>query len=155
MSNDEKNMKIAKRKSTMFDIYENVFENMERHFMEFFQRPFAFPSWDSDLCCLQPLIEYKITKDEVLISADLPNVGKDNIEVNATENSIEIIAEMKSEISFDKWGTKSFQKKFRHFHKSITLPLKINVKEVKATFKQGILQIKAPIKREKTKIKIE
>ncbi len=155
MKENEKEMKITKRRSSIFDLYENVFESIERRFLELFRRPFSMPSWDSDLCCLEPLMDYKITKDEVQLSADLPNVEKPKIQVNATENSIEIVAEMKKEISFEKWGTKTFQKKFSRFHKSLTLPVKINVNEIKATFKDGILQIRAPIKREKTQVDIE
>ncbi|MHA1384753.1 MAG: Hsp20/alpha crystallin family protein [Candidatus Helarchaeota archaeon] len=155
MSEDEKEMKITKRRSSLFDLYNDIFQDMERKFLEIFRRPFDFPSWDSDLCCLEPLANFKITKNEVLISADLPNVDKNNIEVNATENSIEIIAKMKKEVSFKKWGTESYQRSFKHFHKSVSLPVKINVNEIKATFKNGILQINAPIKRDKTKIKID
>ena len=128
---------------------------MERRFNEMFMKPISMPSWDSDMCCLEPLIDYKITKDEILLSADLPKVEKENIEINATDNSIEISAEMREEVSFEKWGTTSFQKKFKSFHKSIVIPVKINVDEIKATFKQGILQISAPIKREKKKINID
>lgn len=156
MSEDDENMKITKRRNSVWDLYEDLFERMERRFMDIFrERSFAMPSWDADLCCLEPLVDYKMTKDNIIVTADLPNVEKPNIEVNCTDNSIEIKAEMKSEISFKKWGTTSFQQNFRYFHKALSLPTKINTDEVKATFKNGLLQIIAPLKREKTKIDID
>ncbi|MFX1449506.1 MAG: Hsp20/alpha crystallin family protein [Promethearchaeota archaeon] len=155
---DKKNnedMKIIKRRRTIFDVYDDFFENMERRFRDLFSLHSLTPSWDDELCCLQPLIDYKITKDEIILTADLPNVDKSNIEINATDDSIEIEAKMNSEIKFEKWGTKSFQKTFQYFHKSLKLPVKINTDDIKANFKKGILQINAPIRREKKKIPIE
>lgn len=153
--NPDENLKIMRRRSSIFDLYEDIFENMERKFRDLFSlRPFT-PSWDDELSSLEPLIDYRITKDEVILTADLPNVEKSDVEVNATEDSIEIEAKMKSEVKFEKWGTQSFQRNFQYFHKSLKLPIKINTDNIKANFKKGILQINAPIKREKKKVKID
>ena len=152
---NEKDMKIMRHRKSIFDLYDDLFENMERKFRDMFSLTSFSPSWDNELCCLQPLMDYRITKDEVILTADLPNVDKENIEINATDDSIEIEAKMKSEVKFEKWGTTSFQKTFQYFHKILKLPVKINTDDIKANFKKGILQINAPIKRTKRKVAID
>ena len=156
MSKEENNMRIVKRRKSVFDYYEDLFKRMEQRFLDIFKmRPFSMPSWDTESCSLEPLVDYKITTDEVIITADLPNVEKQDIEIHTTSDTVEIKAEMKKEVKFERWGTKAYQKEFRCFHKILGLPTKINTDKVKATFKNGMLQINAPIKREKTKINIE
>ncbi|NVM04386.1 MAG: Hsp20/alpha crystallin family protein [Candidatus Helarchaeota archaeon] len=152
---NNKKMKIMRHRKSIFDLYDDLFADMERKFRDMFSLRTFSPSWDDELCCLQPLIDYRITKDEVILTADLPNVDKSDVEINVTEDSIEIEAKMKSEIKFEKWGTESFQKNFQYFHKSLKLPVKINTDDIKADFKKGILQINAPIKRTKKKVEIE
>ncbi|MFX0133432.1 MAG: Hsp20/alpha crystallin family protein [Candidatus Hodarchaeota archaeon] len=152
---NDKKMKIMRHRKSIFNLYDDLFADMERKFRDMFSLRTFSPSWDDELCCLQPLIDYRVTKDEVILTADLPNVDKSDVEINATEDSIEIEAKMKSEIKFEKWGTESFQKNFQYFYKSLKLPVKINTDDIKADFKKGILQINAPIKKTKKKVTID
>ncbi len=79
----------------------------------------------------------------IRVTAELPGVEKENIKLKATENSLSISAE----------GEK------RKFKNTIPFDVEIDPKSIKATFKNGILEVtiktKKPLKPEEYDIKIE
>ena len=85
----------------------------------------------------EPLIDLVETENEVIIVAETPGIEKDEIKIDSTENELEIKA-----------GDK--------FYKKIKLPSVTIPEEAKASYKNGILEIKIPKKEKKgTGIKIE
>ncbi len=112
------------------------------------------PSWNPETCCLEPLIETYESDKEFIINVDLPCVKKEDIEVHIENKDLEISAKCAHVIKFEKWGTIQRKTDFHSFRSRIHLPLYVDEKRAKASFKVGILQIKIP-KEEKTKIKIE
>ena len=149
---------MIKKKKSFFSIYDQFFDEMERSFMDFFKmRPLGkdFWSFDSDLCCLEPLSDVQVTNKEVVVTVDLPHVKKEDIKISTTENTIEIEAKTEKAIKFEKWATDGYQKEFNYFHKSLRLPLKVSPEEAKAIFKNGILILTIPRKYEKFNVEIE
>jgi HSP20 family protein len=105
---------------------------------------------------IEPLSEIYETSDGYIITIDLPFItDKNQIEMYVKENELEIIATMNKKVfwsSFEGFGSRIEVNKFR---KKISLPIKIDPESVKATFKNGLLIIEIPKKREKkTKINI-
>ncbi len=79
---------------------------------------------------------------EVIITAELPGVKKEDIKINATENEVEIKAE-----SGD-----------RRYYKRIPLDVEVDPKSAKARYNNGVLELKLRMKGEAKKgfeIKIE
>ncbi|NHI90891.1 MAG: Hsp20/alpha crystallin family protein [Candidatus Lokiarchaeota archaeon] len=155
---EKKSEDLVKKKRGVFSLYDQFFEEMERSFMDFFKiRPLGknFWSFDSDLCCLEPLSDVQVTNKDVIVSVDLPYVKKEDIKISTTENTIEIEAKTEKAIKFDKWATEGYQKEFHLFHKTLRLPLKVNPEGAKANFKNGILVLNIPRKYEKYNVKIE
>jgi HSP20 family protein len=85
----------------------------------------------------EPLTDLVETENEVIIVAEIPGIEKDEIKIDSTENELEITA-----------GDK--------FHKKIKLSSVTIPEQAKASYKNGILEIKIPKKVKKgTGIKIE
>ncbi len=105
---------------------------------------------------LRPLSSIYETNDDVIVSVDLPYVSKENIEIDATEDSLLIRARMDRciDLSQDKDRNKV---EFESHCKIIKLPpsIKINVSKARATFRNGVLEIKLPKNRLGTRIHIE
>jgi HSP20 family protein len=102
--------------------------------------------------------DMKETDNEIIIEAELPGVKKDDININATEDSVEISAEAKTEEETEE--EHEYIRKEREqkkFYRAFTLPVKVNPEKSKATYKNGILELRLPKKetREKRSIKIE
>jgi len=156
--NNSDSKDIVKKRKSVFSLYDQFFDEMEKSFVDFFKmKPLGsdFWSFDSDLCCLQPLSDVRVTSKEVIVTVDLPHVSKEDITIHSTENSIEIEAKTGKTIKFDKWSSDGYQTEFNLFHKVVRLPLKVDPEKSKATFKNGMLMLTLPRKYDKHQIKIE
>lgn len=111
-------------------------------------------SWDMS-GFLEPLIDVNEHGDEIIITSDLPCVEKEDIDIYATRNTLEINAKMKKEYCFKRWGTLQKRISFSSFRKVIELPSIVDVKNIKSRFIRGILEIRLPKKSRMMKIHIE
>jgi len=91
----------------------------------------------------RPLIDVMETENEVNVIAEMPGVEKEDIDVNASENSVEIKAESVN----------------RKYYEKVDLPSEVNPDSAKARYNNGVLEIiferKHPKKDDLKKVKIE
>ena len=105
--------------------------------------------------CLEPLYELEDREDAILVTFDLPRVRKENVEINTTEHTVEIIARMSDAVCWERWGGIQKRITFQAFRKQIRLPEPIEPEKASALFKNGILRINLPKVRRKVLIPIE
>jgi HSP20 family protein len=79
-----------------------------------------------------PLVDVMTTDGQVKLVAELPGVQKEDIKLHTTESSLTITVDTSQ----------------RKYHKEIELPTKVNLKETKASYKNGVLEISLQQKRE-------
>ncbi len=106
----------------------------------------------------EPLADVFETDKEVIVTVELPGVKKDDIEVNVTENAVEVKAEIKEEHKEEKEGIYRMERSYRGFYRVIPLPAEVKPEEAKATYKNGVLEIRIPKAKEGTKgtrVKVE
>lgn len=89
--------------------------------------------------CIEPLVHINETNDRFVVMIDLPCVRKEDIELKASERSIEIDAIIKSIHQHNYRDKKTV--KFTFFHKTISLHADIITEKVKAKFEKNILLI--------------
>ena len=91
----------------------------------------------------EPLADVVASDKEVKVVVEIPGVNKENIKINAYDNSLEIM-------------TNDPQKKY---HRVIDLPQEADIETVKSTYKNGILEIvfnkKEQAKHKGKEIKVE
>jgi HSP20 family protein len=104
---------------------------------------------------LVPLYELEDENDAFLVTFDLPRVSKENVEINTTEDSVEVIAKMSNAVCWERWGIVQKEISFQSFRKQIRLPEPIEPEKAHASFKNGILRITLPKIRRKVQITIE
>ena len=73
----------------------------------------------------EPLVDISATDKEVKIVVEMPGIKKENIKINAYENSVEIISDDPQ----------------RKYHKVIDLPPEADIETVKSLYNNGILEI--------------
>ncbi|MEM2367987.1 MAG: Hsp20/alpha crystallin family protein, partial [Candidatus Bathyarchaeia archaeon] len=82
----------------------------------------------------EPLVDIVETDNEIHVVAELPGVEKEDIKLHGTEDTLTISVDTPQ----------------RKYYKELTLPAKVNVKEAKTQYKNGVLEVKLPkIKEEK------
>jgi len=138
----------------------NTFREMERMFRDFFiaptlrARPWAFPELTSEMI---PDVDLKETEREFTISASLPGMSKDDINIDVTHDRITISGERKAEEEKPEERYHVRQQNYGTFRVSYVLPSEVKPDDVKAVYKNGILEVKLPKAEvaEAHKVKIE
>jgi HSP20 family protein len=97
------------------------------------------------------------TDKEVIVTAEIPGVKKGDIDINLRDNGIEISAEAKHEAKEEKEGVLHSGRFYSKFYKFLSLPSKVHADKAKATYKNGVLEVKLPKTEteKKTTIKVE
>ncbi len=141
-----------RRKKTILD----EFEEIERRVDEFFDRVFSVePMWNLQAHSLRPLYQVRETKESIRVVVDLPYVEKEAINLRVDEQSIDLSAELRQPIRYERWGTAQRECEFRKLSVTIPLPAEIISDEAVAKFKEGVLTVELPRKIKKRIIRVE
>lgn len=87
----------------------------------------------------EPLVDIIESNGEVCVVAELPGVDKNDIKLYGSEESLTITVDIPD----------------RKYHKEVELPTKVNVREAKTRYKNGVLEVILPKMREDKKQKGE
>ena len=106
-----------------------------------------------------PALDVFEDKDDVVVKAELPGMDKENIEVNLTDTTLTIKGEKKKEEEVKEENYYRSERSYGSFVRSVELPKSVYSDKVKASFKNGILEVRAPkteeAKAKEIKVKIE
>jgi len=102
-----------------------------------------------------PLTDLEETDKEIIIKFEIPGVDKKDIQLNATEDKVEVKVEKKQENKVEEKGFYRKERRYSGFYRVISLPAYIIPEKAKATYKDGILEFSAPKAEAKKKNKIE
>lgn len=91
-----------------------------------------------------PAVNIWADAESVLITAEMPGMSGDDIELNVLEDTLTISGERKLETLPEGAKYHRQERGFGKFARSIRLPYRVDTKKVKANFKNGILEIALP-----------
>ncbi len=96
------------------------------------------------------------TKDHVIVRLEAPGMRSDDFNIEVHDDRLEISGEKHAERTEKGRGFVRTERAFGRFHRSIPLPAEVDVDDVKANYKHGVLEVElAKHERAKTrKIKI-
>jgi HSP20 family protein len=129
---------------------------MERLFNDFFGRKLG-PSWPERWVGAEmttPALDVYEDKDDIVVKAELPGLGKDDIQVNISDSELTLKGEKKKEEKIEEEDYYRGERSYGAFTRSVDLPADVQADKVKASFKDGILEVRLPKTEEaKTKAK--
>ena len=106
-----------------------------------------------------PVVDVFEDKNDIVVKAELPGLDKDNIEVNLTDNTLTIKGEKKKEEEVKEENYYRCERAYGSFVRSVELPKAVHADKVKASFKNGILEVRVPkteeAKAKEIKVKVE
>lgn len=123
---------------------------MERMFDDFpfFRWPrlrdleaFRFPR---EMRLQMPSLDMYDEEHEIVVKAELPGIGKDDVEVNLSGSTLTIKGEKKREEEIKKTNYLRSEREYGSIFRSLELPAEVKAEEVKASFKDGVLEIRLP-----------
>ena len=134
---------IIKREPSYF--FENIHEDLNRFLKDTFG---DIELLDKSIPALykafRPAVEIKEKKDNYKIKVELPNINKEDIDVEMTNKAISIKAESKFEECKEEENLHVSEFRYGKFTRVIPLEHEIAPENAKSEFKNGVLHIELP-----------
>jgi HSP20 family protein len=133
-----------------FEEMERRFEDMESWMEGFFGQPFRMPvrrhAWARFPRFREttPTVDVFEDKNHLVIKAEVPGIEKGDLDVQISENVITISGEKKTEEKLEEKDYYYHERSTGSFRRQIPLPEGTEGEKAKATFKDGVLEIKIP-----------
>lgn len=91
-----------------------------------------------------PALDVREDKDNVYVSAELPGMKKEEIEISLREGVLTLAGERKHEEKEESKDSFRSERYFGRFSRSVTLPTRVEADKVNATYQDGVLKVTLP-----------
>jgi HSP20 family protein len=118
-------------------------QEMNRLFSSFFDAPTAGNGTSSARRWI-PAMDLVETNDHYVLTADLPGLSQDDINLEFEGDVLTLSGERKSEHSERQEGFYRLERAAGSFSRSLTLPEGVDAEAVTATFDKGVLEVRIP-----------
>ena len=126
---------------------------LQRSFNRLFEDMVATDNSDFGNVSKVPAAELSETDDAVNLKLEIPGMNAKDLDIQVTENAVSIRGERKEERTTEENGTKRSEFRYGKFERVIPLPARIQNTDVKADYKDGILNLHLPkAQEEKNKV---
>jgi HSP20 family protein len=113
---------------------------MDRLFDDVFGRaPAARNGFD-----FAPAVDVEESDDAIVLRADLPGVSEKDVKVSLLGDTLTLRGERNLEKQRDEKGTYRIERFSGSFERTFTLGVPVRADQVKATYKDGVLEIRLP-----------
>jgi HSP20 family protein len=99
------------------------------------------PDDEMSLCAWRPPVDIYETENGIVLAAELPGVGKENISVEVKDNILTLKGERTANQNIKEKKFYRQERCYGTFQRSFTLQQNIQPNLIKATFKDGVLEI--------------
>jgi HSP20 family protein len=121
----------------------SVRDEMNRLFNEFFGRSTGEEgTWFSG--AWTPPVDIYETDEALILKAELPGFSKEDIGIELKENTLVIKGERKREDEMKEGNYHRVERAYGAFQRSFMLPTTVDHEKVKASYKDGILELHLP-----------
>lgn len=126
-------MKRMRRKN-----FDDIFDEMQNLFSE-------FQSMGKDVTSMARGVPVDVHEEDgkMVMEADLPGVEKEDINLRADEEKVEISAESKQEVTEENEKYYRQERSKRSFRRTVRWPEKVDAETIEATYEEGVLRVKA------------
>src|SRR5262245_12854163 len=91
-----------------------------------------------------PPVDILETDDSLVVRAELPGMKAEEIEVSVENGTLTLSGERKTDARYDDQNVHRVESQYGAFARSFTLPTRVDPARVKATFRDGVLEIELP-----------
>src|SRR5690349_1654550 len=102
-----------------------------------FDRSEVFNTW-------APAVDLFEDKDNLVVTAEVPGMKKEEIDISLHEGNLVIAGERKVEKQYGEKETQRSERFYGRFQRTIALPKAVDAKTVKAAYKDGVLTVTLP-----------
>lgn len=143
--NREKDVPVRQERDR--DALLDLRNEMNKLFEDFFRQPLSMSPFSEESSLAGdfiPQMDIKETDKEINVSAELPGMDVDDIDITMTGNTLTIKGEKKHKK--EEKGERFYrsERSYGSFRRSIPLPEEVEEDNIEATYKQGVLNVKMP-----------
>ena len=91
-----------------------------------------------------PPVDIYETDEALVMKAELPGFSKDDISIEMKENTLVIKGERKHEDEVKEGNYHRMERSYGAFQRAFMLPMTVDQEKVKASYKDGILELRLP-----------
>jgi HSP20 family protein len=128
------------------DSFTTLQSEMSRLFDSFFEGfetgPFGKTGFGE--LATMPKVDVSETNDSVHVTAELPGMKQEDIEVTLSDGNLVIQGEKRAEKEDKEKNYHRIERSYGAFHRSIPLPAEVDDKNIDASFQNGVLNIVLP-----------
>jgi HSP20 family protein len=118
----------------------DIQHEVNRLFDNFFGRTGSTPG----ACTWMPPVDMHATKDDLVLSIELPGISEKDVSVSITGDLLTIKGERRFENQVKEQDLLHVERSFGKFERVIQLPMAVQADRVKATYRDGVLEVKLP-----------
>ena len=117
---------------------------MDRLFEDSFVSPLTWRTIGSGNDSLTPAIDVHETADEIVVTASLPGMKADDVEITMTGQTLTMRGEFKADDKIEKDQYLYRERRFGSFSRTVQLPVRVEGDRAQASFTDGILRLSIP-----------
>ena len=91
-----------------------------------------------------PAIDMMDRKEKIVLRADLPGLEQKDVEVSVENNTLTVRGERKAEKETKDEDYYACERRTGAFFRSVTLPPGVDAEKVRASFRNGVLEVHVP-----------
>jgi HSP20 family protein len=91
-----------------------------------------------------PAVDVYEDKDNLLVKAELPGLKKEDIQISLDNGNLTLSGERKQEEKHQDADVYRSERWAGRFHRSVSLPCRVESEKIKATYNEGVLTITLP-----------
>ena len=138
---DGTNVPVRRREE---DALLDLRDEMNRLFDGFFERPFGLMPFDGESTVMgdfAPQVNVSETDKEITVSAELPGMEPDDIDVTLDHNNLVISGEKHAEKEEKDKRYYRLERSYGSFYRAIPLDSEVDEDKIDASFKRGVLKV--------------
>jgi HSP20 family protein len=112
--------------------------------MDRFYKSFFGGSPDEQEGFWAPVVDIIEDKENYIVKAEIPGMKKEDIKVTVRDNIIAISGERSSETEEKDKTYHRIERSYGRFSRTIALPSAVDAAKIKASYKDGVLQVTLP-----------
>jgi HSP20 family protein len=117
---------------------------MDRLFEDSFVSPLAWRTVAGNGEGITPPIDVHETADEIVVSASLPGMKADDLDITITGQTLSLRGELKADETVQREQYLYRERRYGTFSRSVQLPVRVEGDRADASFNDGILTLRIP-----------
>jgi HSP20 family protein len=116
---------------------------MDRLFEDSFVSPMSWRTIGGTEA-INPAVDVHETNDEIVVTAALPGMKAEDVEITMTGQNLSLRGEFKADDEINRDQYLYRERRFGSFSRSIQLPVRVQGERAEATFTDGVLTLRIP-----------